>query len=446
LEPGENPITIRAIDKAGNSIIVERTVMLDRTPPWISVAAPLDGDRLARPEVTVKGTVESGVKLFVQDENVGTGNGYFERVILAIEGENEIILKAIDPAGNEYTEVITIFVDTVPPVLTITQPTLDMIITGEHRFYINGSIALDEGGVLTDDRLLLNGYTYTTLYNEEGLKVRVPLQIHEDGTFSITLDLEQGRNDFAIEVLDPVGNTVRVSRTVYLDAIAPTLVLYMDPIMRDELGEFYTNALTLNLTGYTNPGSELRIRDILVSVAPDGTFQINLDLVPEDTTSIVVTSKNSAGNLRTIEESVTQMKVETTSEEEEGLGTWFLMTALIIFVVVAIIAFMLVRSRREEYIDIQTAEETQLADLDSIDDDIEVAGDPATHEGSGAGIGEVDEPGRTAPRPRPRPSHPSRPVRQEPEPPGEPEITEKDLTDQGAESDIGAHETEQEGN
>ena len=439
LEPGENPIIIRAMDMAGNSIIVERTVMLDRTPPWISVAAPLDGERLARPEVTVKGTVEAGVKLFVQDENVGTGNGYFERVILAVEGENEIILKAIDPAGNVYTEAVTIFVDTVPPGLTVTEPTPDMVITGEQRFYINGSIALNESGVLTDDRLLLNGYTYTTLYNEDGLKVRVPLQINEDGTFSIILDLEQGRNDFNIEVLDPVGNAARVSRTVYLDAIAPTLVLYMDPIMRDELGEFYTNALTLNLTGYTNPGSELRILDILVSVAPDGTFQINLDLVPEDTTSIVVTSKNSAGNLRTIEETVTQMQVETTSEEEEGLGTWFFITALVVFVVVAMVAFMLVRSRREEYIEIQTAEETQLADLEATEHEIDLGSD--LDEELDASV----EPAAAISRPRPRPSTQKGP-RPKPVKPEEPEMTEKDLSDQGAESDIGADEIEQEGN
>lgn len=440
LEPGENTITITATDKADNSFIVERTVVLDRNQPWISVAAPLDGERLARPEVTVKGTVEPGVQLFVQDENVGTGNGYFERVILAVEGVNEIILKAIDPAGNEYSEVITIFVDTVRPVLTITEPKSDMVITGEHRFYFNGSIALNESGVLTDDRLLLNGYTYTTLVNEEGLKVRVPIEIHEDGTFSIIVDLEQGRNDFTIEVLDRVGNTVRISRTVYLDAIAPTLVLYMDPIMRDDQGEFYTHALTLNLTGYTNPGSELRILDILVSVAPDGTFQINLDLVPKDTTNIVVTSKNSAGNLRTIEESVTQMQVEPTSVDDEGLGTWFLVTALVIFVVVAIIAFMLVRSRREEYIEIKTAEETQLADLETTEHEIDLEGGPDEElEASAAPVAGMA-------RPRPRPSTHKRPARPRPVEPEEPEMTEKDLSDQGAESDIGADEIEQEGN
>ena len=436
LEPGENPIVISAIDKAGNAILVERTVTLDHTPPWISVTAPLDGERLSRPEVTVKGTVEPGVQLFVMDEDVETGNGYFERVILALEGENEIILKAIDPAGNEYTETVTIFVDTVPPVLIITDPVLDMITVGERRFYINGSIGLNENGELTDDRLLLNEYGFTTLYDETGVRMRVPIEIAADGTFTISVDLEQGRNDLTIEVLDPVGNVARATRTVYLDALAPTLVLYMDPVMRDDAGEFYTHALTLNLTGYTNPGSELRILDILVGVAPDGTFQINLDLVPEDDTTIVVTSKNTAGNTRMVEETVTQTKVGPASTEDEGLGTWFLVTALVIFVVVALIAFMLVRTRREDYIEMQAAEETPLADLESVDHDIEVE--------SGVGPGGVDEPD-SAP-PRPRPSHPSRPVKPEPEPPGEPEITEKDLTEQEAESDIGAHETEQEGN
>lgn len=441
LLPGDNPVIINAVDMAGNVRTIDRSVVLDQTKPWISLTTPQPGDRLSKREVTVKGTVEPGARLFIQDEAVNTDNGFFERVILAKDGENYgILLKAIDVAGNEYTETVEIYVDIMSPTLTITHPT-ELMTVGQRRFLLNGTIGHGADESLSTFKLLVNNMDYTVLYDELGRKVRTPIEFSlENGEFSIPVDLEEGRNDYTITVMDEVGNTAKMVRTVYLNSRAPTLVLYLDPVMRDEAGQFYTNALTLNVTGYTDPGSELRVRDILVTVHPDGTFNIFMDLVPEDTTVITVTSKNAAGNMREIQESVLQKKIQVTSEEEEGLGMGFFIAAIVIFIVVAIVAFMLVRNRREQYIEMQAAEATPLADLEAVDAELGIT------EGPAIAPAPAEEPRAAAPRPRPRPSQPRRPVRAEPKEVAEPDITEKDLTDQGAESDIGAHETEQEGN
>jgi hypothetical protein len=438
LTAGQNPLTILVEDLAGNVNLIERVITLDRTPPWINVFSPKDGDAISRPEVTITGTVEPSARLFVQDEDVTVRNGYFERVILALEGPNNVTLVAFDEAGNQYVETIVIYIDTVDPVMAITEPVEDNVIVTESRFIITGVIEMDEAGELSGTTILLNGDDNTIIDDGEGM-TRVMIQANPDGTFSIPVDLEEGRNELTIEVMDAVGNRVSVTKTVFLDTRAPTLVIYLDPIKVEEDGGFSTQSLILNLTGYTDPGSDLRVLDILLGVDENGRFSMNVDLVPKDDTTIIVTSTDMAGNIRVLEETISQKTGPTDGDESDDTGMTFLLIALVLFILIAIITIYFVRTQRDHYVEMEIAHSTPVADLEDLDADLELEVDDV-----GGEEGAEEEVSATPAHPRPRP-HPRRAAAPRPVRAPVPKMDDKELSDQGAEADIVADETEQEG-
>jgi Glucodextranase, domain B len=457
LEPGENVLVIQARDRADNLLLIERVVTFDTTPPWIQVISPTEGALLAKPEVTIIGTVEPTATLLIADEDVTIQNGYFERTILCLEGRNDILLNATDLAGNSYVETIVVFVDTEDPVIKITAPLANTVIVKERRYYINGTCAVkmtDGTTKVTASRILLNGLPYTLIDDGTGQLMRQPITIAENGTFSLPVDLLEGKNDYTVEVQDAVGNGATASRAIRLDTHAPTLVVYIDPLVRKE-NKLTSPASTVNITGYTDPGSVLTVKGILLPVADDGTFVMPFVLNPKDmVTEIVIDSLDPAGNVREIRQNITYMPVKTGEKKETNWGLWFLVISLIILVVVGIVSAYVVRSRRDEWLEMEAARTTPVAPIEPLEPVKDAETLPGPDE---IGLKEEGKGGRppegpaaastTAARPRPRPPQARRvpPARPAPKAPGAPEGDAKDLSDQGAEAESKAEETDQEG-
>jgi hypothetical protein len=457
LEPGENVLVIQARDTADNLLLIERIVTFDTTPPWIQVISPTEGALLAKPEVTIIGTVEPTAMLLIADEDVTVQNGYFERTILCLEGRNDILLSATDLAGNVYNETVVVFVDTEDPAIKITAPSLGTVIVKEKRFFINGTCAVkltDGTTKVTASRILLNGLPYTLIDDGTGQLMRQPISIAENGTFSIPVDLLEGKNDYTVEVQDAVGNGATASRAIRLDTRAPTLVVYIDPLVREK-GKLTSPASTVNITGYTDPGSVLTVKGILLPVADDGTFIMPFVLNPRSvSTEIVIDSVDPAGNVREIRQNITYMPLGTDTQKETNWGLWFLVISLVILVVVGIVSAYVVRSRRDEWLEMEAARTTPVAPIEPL----EPVKGPETLPGpEEIGMKEEGKGGKppegpatssaTAVRPRPRPPQARRapPARPAPKAPGAPEGDAKDLSDQGAEAESKAEETDQEG-
>jgi hypothetical protein len=179
------------------------------------------------------------------------------------------------------------------------------------------------------------------------------------------------------------------------------------------------------------------VLDILLGVDENGRFSMNVDLVPNDATTIVVTSTDSAGNLRTLEESIVHKAGPRDGGEEDDSGFMFLMIALILFILIAVIAVLFVRSQREHYVEMEMAQSTPVADLEDLEAELDI-------DDAGGDEGAVEEEAAASSMPRPRP-HPRRAAAPKPVRAPVPKADEKELTDQGAEADIMADETEQEG-
>ena len=118
LEEGANTVIARAIDARGHEGIATISVSLDKTPPYVTVQSPLDGDTVYSSNVAVTGLVNDIVRGTVTDADaVVTVNGMpatvANRMFLAegvplTEGENEITVIASDGVGNVGSIIITV--------------------------------------------------------------------------------------------------------------------------------------------------------------------------------------------------------------------------------------------------------------------------------------------------------------------------------------------------
>lgn len=109
LTEGENSFTMYAIDaedresRAGQ----EYRVSLDTEEPLLELAEPEDGREYGSKDTTavIAGKTDPGSKIYVNDRlNFPDAEGNFRIQYTLKSGDNELIIKAVDNAGN-YTEV-----------------------------------------------------------------------------------------------------------------------------------------------------------------------------------------------------------------------------------------------------------------------------------------------------------------------------------------------------
>lgn len=124
LSEGEDVLRVIAtddLDRIGSALI---SVILDTTPPELTLSSPADGQLINSGSVRVTGEVGDAWGLSsvrVNGEDAPFVNGRFEAEVSLIEGENLLIVAAVDLAGNsaEASREVTRF--TLPEV-TIDSP------------------------------------------------------------------------------------------------------------------------------------------------------------------------------------------------------------------------------------------------------------------------------------------------------------------------------------
>ena len=349
LASGENTITIDALDAAGNAFSVERRVFLDTEPPWITVDQPAAGALLAAHSVLVVGTVDPTATLRLDGELITTVSGMFSVSILASEGVNTIHLWAVDMAGNERTLDVSFTVDTVAPTLGLTAPAgVGPHVVKASRLTVTGTVLAD--GVATASRLLLDGSPYVLVDDGTGVLERVKLTISPDGSFSFPYDLVEGTNTLTVTVLDATGNQASATLTVVLDTESPLLTATIDPSRTGTGGKLVSWSTSLRIVGSTEPGAMLTFDGRPVTVRPDGSYECLMLLPKEGTTTITLTARDAAGNVRRNIMNVTY-EASTKAEEQAGVSTGLLVGALIVFIVLVVVAVLYawprLRGRRE---------------------------------------------------------------------------------------------------
>jgi hypothetical protein len=138
LNQGENILTATAIDSKGYKNTVNIQVYysqanIDQTPPVVLLLAPLywtDTVNTGSLIVKLLARDESGVAgIFLDNEKMNSDyiDSSYSTVMALQEGSNRFIIRSVDSKGNTRLDTLLVVwtkdaVDTVPPVITITEP------------------------------------------------------------------------------------------------------------------------------------------------------------------------------------------------------------------------------------------------------------------------------------------------------------------------------------
>lgn len=226
-------VTVTAIDEAGNSVSVNskdaklgemlRLIVLEKTPPIVTISAPTDSQLLTNNQPTVRFTVtdnDSGVDpdtiILVIDgaeianiEKTASSSGVYTCTYTPEEplsdGKHSVFGKATDHDGNEgIGEAISFTIDTIPPELSVTNPVNN---------YVTNRATVTVEGVTNDETsspvtLTVNGS---------------PVTVYDDGTFSTIVTLEEGENTITVIATDGAGRSTTVTRKVVKDTTPPVI-------------------------------------------------------------------------------------------------------------------------------------------------------------------------------------------------------------------------------
>lgn len=200
LSEGAQTIVVRAVDGAGNAVAVGLVFTVDTVAPSLSVLWPPEGAlSMNSTTIDVRLQVDPAATLTLDGMPLSTGNGTVQARVTLAEGENTIVLRAVDAMGNEAVVRRTVRVDSMPPLLEWdpTPPSL----TASTVLRLSGRT---EPGM----SLTLNG---------------APVPLGAAGSFSTSVQLMEGPNHLVLVSVDGSGNSARIEWDVELVPPAPTL-------------------------------------------------------------------------------------------------------------------------------------------------------------------------------------------------------------------------------
>lgn len=237
------PVTVELTNDAGTVKTYETTdesfgdvlklVVKETLKPTITLVTPSNGAYVTnnKQPITFKVVDEtggSGVKLSTVKLKIGsttytsssTGmvvtsitNGYqfvYTPQTALSDGSHTIEITASDNDGNAATKVTSAFtVDTVPPTLTISNPTNNLI-TNKAALTVTG-VTNDTTSSPVSLKILLNG---TDVGN---------VTIASNGAFSKAVTLVEGSNTIKVTSTDAAGKSTSITLTVKLDTTVPTM-------------------------------------------------------------------------------------------------------------------------------------------------------------------------------------------------------------------------------
>lgn len=276
LTEGLHWVNVSARDNFGNYNSTVWSFTVDTIPPYLAVLGPPDGLLTNSLNARVEGLTETGVDLRVNGiSTLVLGNGSFSTFVGLIEGGNPISVVATDLAGNFARVDLTVYRDTIPPPLMVTEP-----VSGS---WVNYPTVIVKG------------------ISEQGATVSVGGQlaiVQSDGSFEVPVALVEGSNLINLTATDMAGNGASTQVTVNVDTIPPYL------LVSDPDDGLLTNANSVQAAGMTEPTASLTINGLPVTVQPDGSFAATISL-QSGANDIFFNVTDLAGNTNSVMRSVT---------------------------------------------------------------------------------------------------------------------------------------------
>lgn len=248
LTEGLNVFTITAVDQAGNRVTQVFSLVVDHTPPALTVL--LDPvTYTATQTLVVAGLAEANAAVVVNSIAAPRTGENFQLGVLLAPGPNNIVVVATDGAGNIREWMGVAIYDNAIPDLSV------VVSTGATSggVHVTGKATVPVAGQVTDALtevawLSVNGVQYT---------------FDDEGVFFVALNLTEGTQTFTVMAADLVGNTARYNFTVLRDSTPP----------QAEVAVVSAGAPILDLGGVPHT-SETSVT-IVVTMSESGTVTLN---------------------------------------------------------------------------------------------------------------------------------------------------------------------------
>ena len=233
LEDGDIPVKVIATDPAGNEGSDDGELLLDTTPPKVTLDEGTQNDE------TLTGTIDDPDADIVvviggkEYDAINNGDGTWSVDLpdgTLVEGNNDIEVIATDPAKNVGTDEGSINFDTTGPEngdglneIAFVDPNDDGFINKDESTQTNLTGKVEAGSTV-------NGIVITDGTNSIELTEGTDFTVGEDGTITFNgpfdlSDLNDGDITVDMDVNDPVGNNGHVTDEIELDATAPVVEL-----------------------------------------------------------------------------------------------------------------------------------------------------------------------------------------------------------------------------
>ena len=200
---GPNDIDINFEDDAGNKSQFTTRVVFDNLSPSINLTSTAITNM---GQFTLAGEfveTESGVKhiLVNGDEAIIGSNNRWTKSVVLNDGDNEFVISIEDDAGNSSEITTKVVLYGITPVVTLTSESLtNTVIHNLQGEFVDGGFGIES--------FTVNGESVT---------------IGEKHKWSKLVSLNEGINNFVIEVQDEAGNHAQVFTNVILDSQLPTI-------------------------------------------------------------------------------------------------------------------------------------------------------------------------------------------------------------------------------
>jgi hypothetical protein len=188
----------------------ELKIFVNSKKPEIRLSTPLVAGFYNRRDYSLSGgvfdlTPDDKVKVFINNEEVTEvmGRGSFNRTIILKEGANVIRVMARDRSGNTHEISQRLFLDTVKPILTITDPAQQVFTRLQPPPPPMRAVRLEQKirGLVIDPEPSA-GIKRITVNGKE-------VKPNSDGTFETAIRLQPGENRINFNVEDMAGNIHR---------------------------------------------------------------------------------------------------------------------------------------------------------------------------------------------------------------------------------------------
>ena len=237
LTEGSNDVIATASDTFGHTVSTEPIVIvLDTLPPEIAIGLPVEGTIVTSLAVTVEGPVADA---HLESVNVnGTPavveNGRFMVTVPVTDGANTLLATAVDQLGQSSEASVTVFLDTLPPAVTLDEPGIG----ADECLAAGAPVTL--AGRFTDPNPATgqNGQPDAVVIEVRAAGGAGPVSyvgtLSPDGQAWSAAGVDLGTVDgiaaATVTATDVIGNVSRVSRTWRVDAGTPELTLTLDGV------------------------------------------------------------------------------------------------------------------------------------------------------------------------------------------------------------------------